>query len=271
MRLQPRLRRRRAARRDQQPQLRQPRARACRLAAERNRCAASATPAARWAPRSSAATSRSTTRPPPGRSTRLPSSAWSGACPTPLAPDAWASPGRAMRSRSPARSPSPWMRVSWPSCAARPCPTGCGASDIDAVRAAQALVREAVRSGSISSAHDIAEGGIAIALAECCLAGGLGARVVLDDVVLRGACRRGAVRRVPRRVPAQRSPRHPARSRRRCNRRCRHHHRPRQPRRGATHRRRWGRFAAHSHRRGDCGDSLDELAQAHGALEKLFN
>jgi len=61
-------------------------------------------------------------------------------------------------------------------------PDGLGASDIDAVRAAQALVREAVRSGSISSAHDIAEGGIAIALAECCLAGGLGARVVLDDV-----------------------------------------------------------------------------------------
>jgi phosphoribosylformylglycinamidine synthase len=33
----------------------------------------------------------------------------------------------------------------------------------------------------VSSAHDIAEGGIALALAECCLAGGIGARVSLPD------------------------------------------------------------------------------------------
>ena len=32
-------------------------------------------------------------------------------------------------------------------------------------------------SGALSSAHDIAEGGLAVALAECCLAGGLGAEV----------------------------------------------------------------------------------------------
>jgi phosphoribosylformylglycinamidine synthase len=38
-------------------------------------------------------------------------------------------------------------------------------------------VREAVRAGRLSSAHDIAEGGLAVALAECCLAGDLGARV----------------------------------------------------------------------------------------------
>jgi phosphoribosylformylglycinamidine synthase subunit PurL len=41
-------------------------------------------------------------------------------------------------------------------------------------------VREAVRAGALSSAHDIADGGLAVALAECCLAGGLGARVELD-------------------------------------------------------------------------------------------
>jgi len=35
----------------------------------------------------------------------------------------------------------------------------------------------------LSSAHDIAEGGIAIALAECALAGRLGAAVVLPDTV----------------------------------------------------------------------------------------
>jgi phosphoribosylformylglycinamidine synthase len=40
-------------------------------------------------------------------------------------------------------------------------------------------VREAVRAGAVSSAHDIAEGGVATALAECCLAGGLGAEVEL--------------------------------------------------------------------------------------------
>ena len=33
-------------------------------------------------------------------------------------------------------------------------------------------VRSRVRSGALHSAHDIAEGGIAVALAECCLAGG---------------------------------------------------------------------------------------------------
>ena len=33
-----------------------------------------------------------------------------------------------------------------------------------------------VRAGALRSAHDVAEGGLAVALAECCLAGGLGAR-----------------------------------------------------------------------------------------------
>jgi phosphoribosylformylglycinamidine synthase subunit PurL len=44
---------------------------------------------------------------------------------------------------------------------------------------ARALVglREAARSGALASAHDVSEGGLACALAECCLAAGLGARV----------------------------------------------------------------------------------------------
>ncbi|HWF71702.1 MAG TPA: phosphoribosylformylglycinamidine synthase subunit PurL [Solirubrobacteraceae bacterium] len=46
-----------------------------------------------------------------------------------------------------------------------------------AVRDAHAQVRDAVRSGALSSAHDIAEGGLAVALAECCIAGGIGARL----------------------------------------------------------------------------------------------
>jgi phosphoribosylformylglycinamidine synthase len=58
-------------------------------------------------------------------------------------------------------------------------PDGLPEVDLAAVAAAQAAVREAVRSGALSSAHDIAEGGLAVALAECCLAGALGAQVTL--------------------------------------------------------------------------------------------
>src|SRR5205823_2247924 len=53
--------------------------------------------------------------------------------------------------------------------------------DVAALREAHAVVRDAVRSGALSSAHDIAEGGLAVALAECCAAGGLGANVALDE------------------------------------------------------------------------------------------
>ena len=45
--------------------------------------------------------------------------------------------------------------------------------------AATALVREAVRRGVVRSAHDCSEGGLAVALAEACIAGGVGATVVL--------------------------------------------------------------------------------------------
>ncbi len=55
------------------------------------------------------------------------------------------------------------------------------AIDLGAVRNAQFAVRGAVRVGALSSAHDIAEGGLAVALAECCLAGGLGVDVRLDE------------------------------------------------------------------------------------------
>ena len=58
-----------------------------------------------------------------------------------------------------------------------PLPDGLPAIDLDGVLATQAAVREAVRSGALASAHDIAEGGLAVALAECCLAGSLGARI----------------------------------------------------------------------------------------------
>ncbi|HEX5852007.1 MAG TPA: phosphoribosylformylglycinamidine synthase subunit PurL, partial [Solirubrobacteraceae bacterium] len=60
-------------------------------------------------------------------------------------------------------------------------PDGLPGIDIDAIRATHAAVREAVRAGRLSSAHDIAEGGLAVALAECCLAGDVGARIHLAD------------------------------------------------------------------------------------------
>jgi phosphoribosylformylglycinamidine synthase II len=53
--------------------------------------------------------------------------------------------------------------------------------DVAAVRAAQEAIRDAVRHGRLSSAHDIAEGGLLTAVAESCLAGALGAKLELDD------------------------------------------------------------------------------------------
>jgi phosphoribosylformylglycinamidine synthase len=57
-------------------------------------------------------------------------------------------------------------------------------ADPEALRALHATIREAVRAGALRSAHDVAEGGVAVALAECCLARGLGARVGLAGVAL---------------------------------------------------------------------------------------
>ena len=43
----------------------------------------------------------------------------------------------------------------------------------------QKLLVQAVRVGLLSSAHDLSDGGLAVALAESCIAGGLGAQVIL--------------------------------------------------------------------------------------------
>jgi phosphoribosylformylglycinamidine synthase len=58
-------------------------------------------------------------------------------------------------------------------------PDGLPPFDIAQVMAAQDAVREAVREGLLSSAHDVAEGGFLVAVAECCLAGGIGATLDL--------------------------------------------------------------------------------------------
>ena len=52
-------------------------------------------------------------------------------------------------------------------------------TDVGRIRVAHGAVRSRVRSGAFRSAHDVAEGGVAVALAECCVAGGLGASVRL--------------------------------------------------------------------------------------------
>jgi phosphoribosylformylglycinamidine synthase II len=55
------------------------------------------------------------------------------------------------------------------------------ALDLELERDVQAAVRDAIRAELVNSAHDCSEGGVAVALAECCLAGDIGAEVALDD------------------------------------------------------------------------------------------
>ena len=52
--------------------------------------------------------------------------------------------------------------------------------NFDLERHVQAATREGIRQGWVRSAHDCAEGGIAVALAESCIAGQLGAEINLD-------------------------------------------------------------------------------------------
>ena len=126
-------------------------------------------------------------------------------------PDAGGRPGRRAarrRARAGASASAPratgsrWSALSrrrsaarsWPRLGGTRAAAGAARDRHRARRASQRAIRDAVRAGALSSAHDIAEGGLATALAECCLAGGLGAEVVLADTVkpLRGAVRRGA-------------------------------------------------------------------------------
>jgi phosphoribosylformylglycinamidine synthase II len=58
--------------------------------------------------------------------------------------------------------------------------------DIAAVAAACATVRDAVRSGKLASVHDVSDGGLACALAECAIGAGLGCRVDLQPLRDRG-------------------------------------------------------------------------------------
>jgi phosphoribosylformylglycinamidine synthase II len=52
--------------------------------------------------------------------------------------------------------------------------------DLAAHADALVRVRAAVRGGELPTAHDVSEGGLATALAECCIAGGIGAKVAVQ-------------------------------------------------------------------------------------------
>jgi phosphoribosylformylglycinamidine synthase len=55
-------------------------------------------------------------------------------------------------------------------------------ASIGDVAAAIRLVRDAVRDASVSAAHDISDGGLACALAEMAIAGGVGGEVDIDGI-----------------------------------------------------------------------------------------
>lgn len=54
--------------------------------------------------------------------------------------------------------------------------------DLGRERAVQQCCLEAIRRGLLRSAHDCSDGGLAVALAESCIAGGVGARITLPEV-----------------------------------------------------------------------------------------
>jgi len=69
-------------------------------------------------------------------------------------------------------------------------PLGLPAIDIAAVQAVLDAIRAAARTGKLTCIHDVAEGGLAVALAECCAAGGIGAAVGgFDDLFGEGVGR----------------------------------------------------------------------------------
>ncbi|HEX7060184.1 MAG TPA: phosphoribosylformylglycinamidine synthase subunit PurL [Solirubrobacterales bacterium] len=59
-------------------------------------------------------------------------------------------------------------------------------ADIAAVGVACAAIRDGVRAGKLSSAHDVSDGGLATALAECAIGGGIGCQVDLQHLRERG-------------------------------------------------------------------------------------
>jgi phosphoribosylformylglycinamidine (FGAM) synthase-like enzyme len=52
-------------------------------------------------------------------------------------------------------------------------------------RSVQAFLRQAISAGLVASAHDLSDGGLAVAAAECCIGAGLGARLELPAAEVR--------------------------------------------------------------------------------------
>ncbi|HEX6456901.1 MAG TPA: phosphoribosylformylglycinamidine synthase subunit PurL [Solirubrobacterales bacterium] len=59
--------------------------------------------------------------------------------------------------------------------------------EIGPVAAACTIVREAVRAGRLASVHDVSDGGLAVAIAECAIAGGIGCDTNVEHLRERGA------------------------------------------------------------------------------------
>jgi phosphoribosylformylglycinamidine synthase len=59
--------------------------------------------------------------------------------------------------------------------------------DVPSVAAACQIVRDAVRAGRLSSAHDVSDGGLACAIAESAIAGGIGCETNIEHLRERGA------------------------------------------------------------------------------------
>ena len=57
--------------------------------------------------------------------------------------------------------------------------------DLEKEIALQECTLKLIKEGLINSAHDCSEGGLSVALAECCLAGGMGAQIRLEESTLR--------------------------------------------------------------------------------------
>ncbi len=70
---------------------------------------------------------------------------------------------------------SAWAHVVHGHCGGRP-----PAVDLAAERALAGLLAAAAAAGLLDAAHDLSEGGLAVALAECCVAGGRGCQVTLS-------------------------------------------------------------------------------------------
>ena len=62
--------------------------------------------------------------------------------------------------------------------------------DLNDELAVDGCVRDAIRQGLVLAAHDLADGGLAVALAEGCIAGGVGCAVDLPEELVAGAARR---------------------------------------------------------------------------------